>query len=335
MTLSLSENEIFESVFLLKEISESRTRTGKPYLAMVLGNSGADFTARMWDMEMRSLPSLNQGDAVRAKGTAVLYQEQIQLKVDSISRETSDVDMRLLYPSSRYTEDQLRSEFNDLVKGLRDEKVLSLFNEMKKDNNFFGRFFTAPAAMAMHHARIGGLVEHTLGVARLALSVADQYPWLRRDLVLAGSLLHDVGKVHEYEISGSFEITASGRMLGHITIGVMMLDEWLNRAGVIGEGDFLDLKHILLSHHGKLEHGSPREPAIPEALVVHFADDLDAKLDMLRDASLGASGEGRDTAGAYVRGLRRFFFFGPDLEAAAREPEPSEDGDSDDQGSLF
>lgn len=328
------ENENFESIFLLKEISESRTRGGKPYLALTLGNSESDYTARMWDMEMKSLPSLAQGDAVRVKGTAVLYQEQIQLKVDAISREMSNVDMRLLYPSSRFTEDQLRSGFSKMVKCLKDEKLLAVLSEVEKDSDFFDRFFNSPAAVAMHHARIGGLAEHTLEVARLALSVADQYSGLRRDLVLAGSLLHDVGKVREYDISGSFGVTMDGQMLGHITMGIVMLDAWIKRAGGLEE-DFLELKHIVLSHHGQLEHGSPKMPAIPEALVVHFADDLDAKLDMLRDAAAGACGEGRDAAGAYVRGLRRFFFFGADTRTASDEPESPEGPGSDDQGSLF
>ncbi len=336
MKPELKENENFEGVFLLKDISESRTRAGKPYLALVLGNSESDYVARMWDMEMKSLPSLDQGDAVNVKGTTVLYQDQIQLKVDSIARETGSVDSRRLYPSSSYSEDQLRSEFNRKIDKISDSDLGSLMGVVEKDGDFMNRFFTSPAAVTMHHASIGGLAEHTLGVCTIAESVADAYPWLRRDIIIAGSLLHDIGKVQEYEVGSSFEVTIHGQLLGHISIGYAMLEKWISEVPDFPAGLALEVKHIILSHHGQLEYGSPKVPVIPEAMVVHFADDLDAKLDMLRTAQATAGKEGREVAGSYVRGLGRFFFFPGDGGAEEGEPASGTGADDkDDQGKLF
>jgi 3'-5' exoribonuclease len=290
----------------------------------------------MWDMEMKSLPSLAQGDAVNVKGTAVLYQDQIQLKVESIVRETSCVDPRRLYPSSKYSEDQLRSEFTRKAGKISDSDLGSLMSVVEKDVDFMNRFFTSPAAVTMHHARIGGLAEHSLGVCTIAESVADVYPWLRRDLIIAGSLLHDIGKVQEYEVGSSFEVTIHGQLLGHISMGLVMLEKWISEIPDFPAGLDIEVKHIILSHHGQLEHGSPRAPVIPEALVVHYADDLDAKLDMLRDAKATAGKEGREVAGSYVRGLGRFFFFPGDGGYEEEEPVTMTGvDDEDEQAKLF
>jgi len=329
------ENETFDRIFLLKAISEHRTRKGKPFLTLVFGTPEGDVEARAWDMGMSSLPSLDTGDPVSARGTAVSYMERIQLNVERIEKVTTGVDPRKLYPSSHQTEAQLKEQYAGCVKRIRDKKLVSLFSVMEKDKQFMEAFFISPAATTMHHARIGGLMEHSIGVCTLTDAVAEAHSWLNRDLLIAGSLLHDIGKVREYAITGDFSFTMEGKLIGHINLGVEMFQSWLQQIPDFPARLSMDIQHIILSHHGQLEYGSPKLPATPEALVVHFADDLDAKLDMIKDASRDP-----DVEEAYVRGLRRMFQFSDNelseqITEIQKEQPVSSRGKKEDQGDLF
>ena len=304
MTISFSPNERFDRIFLLKVIDERRTKTGKPYLAVVLGTSEGTWDGRVWDMGMSALPGLVEGDPVQAKGSAQLYQEKIQLIVEDISRVDKPVDPRSLYPATTASEKQLRGDFNGLVEGIKHPALKTLMETMLKDKTISDAFFTCPAAITMHHARIGGLAEHSLNVCRLAHASASVAPWLDLDLLTVGSLLHDIGKILEYEVAGDFRFTLEGKFLGHIVQGHSLVEKWIRQIPDFPERLALDVLHILLSHHGQQEYGSPKTPVTAEALVIHFADDLDAKLDMVRSA-----GEEPGTEEAFVRGLRRSFLF--------------------------
>ena len=335
MTVKAKDKEIIDSLYLLKEITERRTKQGKPYLALLLGTPEEEIEGRIWDMELKSLPALVPGDPVEAKGTSGLYQDRKQLIIDRIEKVTRRVDPRLLYPSSSIPEKKLRKDFSALVSALGEPMLKALFREMERDSAILEAFFIAPAAVTMHHARIGGLAEHSLSMCRLALAVADIHPWLNRDLLVAGGLLHDIGKMREYEIAGEFRYSMEGKLLGHITLGVGMVREWMDRVSGFPEELALQILHVIISHHGQLEHGSPRTPATPEALVIHYADDLDAKLDMLRSASSDP-----ETVEAFIRGLRRTFIFSGNGSEEGMAPERNDKAVSgekkdDDQGKLF
>ena len=344
MALNLRENQPFEGIFLLKQITEARTKNGSPYLAMLLGSPEMDLEGRMWDTALDSLGGLASGDPVRVRGTAVLYQERLQAKVDSLVREKDPVDPRLLYPSTTIPEGELRRELALRASSLKDPDLEALFRVVQADRPFMEAFLVSPAAVVMHHARIGGLAEHSLGVCRLAESVAAIWPMLDRDLLMAGSLLHDIGKVREYSMGNAFQVTLEGRLVGHITAGVTMLEAWCSRIAGFPERLRMELAHIIISHHGQLEHGSPKTPATPEALVIHFADDLDAKLDMLAVSAGAAVGE-EGSREAFVRGLRRSFIFRgertaePERAGTAASPSAARRSslpkEEDDQGKLF
>jgi 3'-5' exoribonuclease len=304
MSSDFAANEPFDRMFLLKSIDERLTRNGKPYLALVLGTPSADLEARVWDMDMKSLPGLAEGDPVKARGTSQLYQDKLQLIVDTIEKAASPVNPRDLYPSSVRPEAELRNDLNTLVEGIENRHLASLMDILIQDNEILEAFLVSPAAVAMHHARIGGLAEHSLDVARIALAVSDIWPDLDRDVLAVGAILHDIGKISEYQVSGDFSYTLDGKLVGHIVRGVSIVENWIRNLSTFPEHLALELLHIILSHHGTQEHGSPKVPATAEALVIHYADDLDAKLDMIRTAS-----PGRDVREAYVRGLRRMFQF--------------------------
>ena len=302
MTSPFSPNEPFDRIFLLKGIDERRTKTGKPYLAVILGTAEGTWDARVWDMAMSSLPGLVEGDPVQVKGSAQLYQEKIQLIVENISMVDEPVDPRSIYPATTAPERQLRDDFNRFVQEIEEPMLKTLMETMLQDRIISDAFFTCPAAITMHHARIGGLAEHSLNVCRFAHASAAIAPWLERDLLTVGSLLHDIGKVMEYEVAGDFRYTIEGKFLGHIVQGHSMVEKWIRQIPDFPERLALDVLHIILSHHGQLDYGSPKTPATAEALVIHFADDLDAKLDMVKTA-----GEEPETEEAFVRGLRRSF----------------------------
>jgi 3'-5' exoribonuclease len=313
MSSQLSPNEKFDRIFLLKGIDEKRTKTGKPYLTMILGTPDGSWDGRVWDMEMSSLPGLFEGDPVRAKGTVQLYQDKVQLIVDDVSKVAGPVDPRDIYPAADSSEEKLRKDFNDLVKSIEDPALKSLMQTMLSDREISEAFFTSPAAITMHHARIGGLAEHSINVCRLAHACVAAAPWLDRDLLTVGALIHDVGKVEEYEVAGDFRYTLEGKFLGHIVQGHCLVKKWISNVPDFPERLALDVLHIILSHHGQLEYGSPKTPATAEALVIHFADDLDAKLDMVK-----TSGEVPGTEEAFVRGLRRSFQYRNDLQGQGR-----------------
>ncbi|MDF1524804.1 MAG: HD domain-containing protein [bacterium] len=322
MTITFEPNETFDRIFLLKGIDERRTKAGKPYLTVILGTSEGTWDGRVWDMEMSSLPGFLEGDPVQVKGSAQRYQEKIQLIVEEISKVAQPVDPRSIYPSTSASEKQLREDFNHFVEGIEEPALKTLMEAMLQDRKISDAFFTCPAAISMHHARIGGLAEHSLNVCRLAHAAVAVAPWLHRGLLTAGALLHDIGKVLEYEVAGDFRYTLEGKFQGHIVKGHSVVEKWISRIPDFPERLALDVLHILLSHHGQLEFGSPKTPVTAEALVVHFADDLDAKLDMVKSA-----GEEPGTEEAFVRGLRRSFLYRNDRpDTETRRPGDTENG---------
>jgi 3'-5' exoribonuclease len=324
MTTIFSPNETFDRIFLLKGIDERRTKTGKPYLALILGTAEGTWDGRVWDMRMSSLPGLVEGDPVKAKGSAQLYQERIQLILEKISMVDEPVDPRSLYPATMASERQLRDDFNSFVEEIEEPVLKTLMETMLKDRTISDAFFTCPAAIPLHHARIGGLAEHSLNVCRFAHASVAIAPWLERDLLTVGSLLHDIGKVMEYKVAGDFRFTLEGKFLGHIVQGHSLVKKWIRQIPDFPERLALDVLHILLSHHGQLEYGSPKTPATAEALVIHFADDLDAKLDMVKMA-----GEEPGTEEAFVRGLRRSFLYRKPSTGSAQAEQVQDTGDKE------
>ncbi len=330
MPVKIEDGKPFAGLFLLKAPPLERAqKDGKPYLSLVLGTPQGAWEAKMWSTALADLGALAEGDPVRAEGSAERYQARVQLRVVRLARVAGPVDPRELYPSTSRSEADLRGDFSARASAVKDPHLRRLLAAVTADAPFLDAFFRAPAAAGMHHARIGGLAEHSLAVAAIVARTAGSYPLLRAELAVTGALLHDVGKVREYECAGDFRFTREGRFLGHVTLGALMLEGWVAQAPGFPRDLALDLGHVLLAHHGSLELGSPREPVTAEALVVHFADDLDAKLDMIGAAADGGGEEG------YVRGLRRTFFFAsdaaPDAGGEAAPPRPGIRG----QGGLF
>src|SRR6185437_5526874 len=193
-----------------------------------------------------------------------------------------EVDLADFFPASERNPDEMWAELRRIVAELENEHIRRLLDAFLDDPEIAPKYRIAPAAKTIHHAFRSGLLEHVLSLCALARRVADHYPWIDRELLVAGAVLHDIGKIHELSYERGFAYTAEGQLLGHIAIGVRMMAEKLRAFPDFPPELRNLLEHIILSHHGQLEFGSPKTPAFPEALLFHFLDDMDSKMECMR-----------------------------------------------------
>lgn len=279
----IRNRSVVDSVFLVKEKISSLARNGKPYLTLHLMDKTGEIEARVWE-NVESIGALFEKDdfiAVRSKAT--VYLGKMQLIVSELAKVPDrEIHLADFLPEGERGTAEMLAELAALVESCRDDDLRRLLRAFFDDPAFLELYGKAPAAKGMHHVYLGGLLEHSLAVARLVDAIAPLYPSINRDLLLVGALLHDVGKVREMTYLRSFDYTDEGKLLGHITIGVEMLNERL--AGLDGfpvETAML-LKHMILSHHGQYEFGSPKRPKTVESTVLNYLDDLDSKINGIR-----------------------------------------------------
>jgi len=305
----ISDGQLVEGLFMIREASRAETRTGAPYLMLKVMDSSGEMAGRVWEDAERLLPLCEPGRVVRLTGQAQAYKGVMQLKVNRIAPvDTAGVDLSLFLPATGGDIDLMGKDLLKLVKSVTDPHLRELLKGFFHDRQFFEAFRQAPAAKRLHHACIGGLLEHTLAVARLADAIAPLYPAIDRSLLMAGALLHDIGKVKEFSFEiHPFDYTDSGRLMGHLVLGVEMIQERLNRLGDFPAELAVRLKHLVLSHHGRHEFGSPALPMMTEAFVLHYLDDLDAKMNHL-DRLAGEMREPGYQWSDFQRTLERFIF---------------------------
>lgn len=279
----LGPNERFSGLFSIANAQMGRTRTDKPYLRCILGDRTGELPARMWNVEEAVIRRLPPSGFVRAEGETQPYQGELQLIIQVIVPvEPSPEDLRELLPSSERPPEEMFAEVLGVLESLEHPAARALAQEYLDDAELMARFKEAPAAKMMHHAYLGGLLEHTLNLLRLASVVCPLYPRINRDLVVLGLFLHDLGKTRELDWSGAFSYTDRGELIGHIADGAIMLHDKslaaMRRSGMRFPPHFVSvLQHIILSHHGQPEFGAARIPATPEAILVSLLDNVDAK----------------------------------------------------------
>jgi len=277
---AFDEGRLFDGYFLLLLKQTRSTKANKPYLNLILGDKTGQIEGRVWDpTDPRIGKDVEQGDVVKARGSVSRFDERLQMKVEQLrvalpgEAEKSD-----LLPATTYDVDALWRELMSFVESFTDPHLKLLLTTLLSDPQLSQAYREAPAARQLHHAWLGGLLEHVVSLLRLAERVAPNYLILHRDLLLTGVILHDIGKVRELAWDTCFEYTVEGTLLGHIQMGTELVEKTID-----GLPDFPPrlrtlVVHMILSHHGKLEFGSPKLPMIPEALVLNFVDDLDAKM---------------------------------------------------------
>jgi 3'-5' exoribonuclease len=260
----IRENQELESTFLVKQKGLARTKAGNPYLNLTLGDNTGEIKGKVWDHAEPLAQRFQKDDFIRVQATAVTYQNVLQLTISSLTRcASSEIDITDFLPQARHDREELLDLF------LADEDFIRLFKD-------------APAAKKLHHVYVGGLLEHTLSISNLILQIGSHYGGLNRDLLLTGGILHDIGKVHELTYSRAFDYSTAGRLLGHILLGIEMINEKISLIPDFPHDVALELKHLVISHHGQYEYGSPKRPKTLEALILSYLDDLDAKVEDLQ-----------------------------------------------------
>jgi len=308
---SLKEGEVFSGFLLAQEVAFKTSAKGSEYLELKLADASGDLKAFLWDLRaIEGDMDLVVPDAfLKVKGQVSVYNGRTQLRLDKVRfAEDQEVgDFSRFFPTSGRPAEAMLQELDALVTGVGDPWIRRLLEVLFLENALLrAAFAKAPAAKSLHHVYLGGLLEHTLSVAAMADRACAHYTGMNRDLVLAGVLLHDVGKTAELTYLRSFSYSDAGNLIGHIS----MEADWINRA-VAEIPDFpeelrLLILHIVLSHHGRLEYGSPVVPKTPEALLVHYLDDLDGKLEAMFRAIREDAGTGSWTP--FNRSLDRMFY---------------------------
>ena len=274
------EQKVFDAYFLLLSRQTRSTRTNKPYFSLILSDKTGQLEARAWEPDdPRIGKDVVRGDVVKVRGCISRFDDRVQMKVEQMRRaQDGEVDRADMMPATTYDVDELWRTLTSFVESFTEPHLKLLLLTILGDPAIAQAYREAPAARQLHHAWLGGLLEHVVSLLKLADRVVPHYPMLQRDLVLTGVILHDIGKVKELAWSVGFEYTVEGTLLGHIQMGLEMVQK-----AMAGLPDFpprlkILVEHMILSHHGKLEFGSPKLPMIPEALVLNFLDDLDAKM---------------------------------------------------------
>lgn len=296
-----------EEVYSVRSKDVRQRRGGGPYLALVLGDRTGEVTGLVWDNVERLGKICEPGKVLRIRGQVQRYNQRLQVVVRSAEQlAPEDVDEAIFVRSSEIDPDILWQRLMAAIEEVADAHLKQLLFRIFSDPEVAVRFRVAPAARGMHHAFRSGLLEHTISMATAARALARHYR-LHEDLVVAGVLLHDLGKIWELEIDSSIEYTDAGRLLGHLAMEVLFVDRVIGELSSFPDEHRRQLLHILLSHHGEYEFGSPRRPKTPEALLVHMVDNLDSKMAGMLEA-IGSGGDDNDAWSEYSRILDRYIY---------------------------
>lgn len=275
---------IEDQIFLIASKDLRQTSNGSLYIHVVLADRTGQLLARIWQATDSQYQQIPEGGFLRIKGRTESYKGALQFIIEGMRAvEASSVDLGDFLPTTEKDVDVMWERVKEILRTIKNRDVLLLVKQFVDDEELVARFKRAPAAMQLHHAFVGGLLEHTLSVLELAQVVVPRYPQVSLDLVLAGVFLHDIGKTTELTYDTNFRYSDGGQLVGHIVQAAIWIDEKCREAAKATGKPFpeeikLSLQHIIVSHHGQYEFGSPKLPATPEAVAVHYLDNLDSKL---------------------------------------------------------
>ncbi len=281
MLRDVRRGESVDAVFLLESANFKQARNGKPFIQMVLRDRSASMKALRWEANREEFRLLERLPFIHISGRVEEYQGTLQIIIDelnSLSEEDARVNPSDFLPQSKYPLEEMKKRLDAVVRGIEDAPLRKLVEAVLARPGVREGLYRAPAGKAMHHAYLGGLLEHVLSLADLSHLVLGHYRWLDGSMLMAVVLLHDIGKVAELTYHVGFGYTDEGQLVGHIPIAVAWIDEAASGIPELAAERVTELKHLVASHHGKLEFGSPKVPMTGEALALHFLDNLDAKL---------------------------------------------------------
>lgn len=304
----ITEQSTIRGLYLAKEKRVGVTRNNKPFISLILSDRTGEIEARIWEGAEEISQRFQEGDVVEIEGNADSYRGQIQIRVSGLRMPDGEVDPDVFLESAPVDVSELMQGLKKVLGAVDNPHLKSLIDGFLGDQAFLAHFKKAPAAKSFHHNYMGGLLEHTLSVCRMAQKVAEHYTGLDRDLLVTGAFLHDMGKTRELTYGLQVDYTDEGRLVGHIVQGVSMLEQKLNELKNFPKELADGLRHMILSHHGENEFGSPKRPKFLEAYALHLMDDLDAKMNGLKRFMERDRKEGEWTE--FNRMFERYFFKG-------------------------
>ncbi|HKR83329.1 MAG TPA: HD domain-containing protein [Terriglobales bacterium] len=335
------ENKVIVSSFVVISKQVKPKKTGEPYLALTLGDRCGQIEAKMWDNVEHALDAFEQEDFLKIKGLLNRYKNRFQLTIHKLRKlGDSEIDFGDYLPKTTKDVEELWRTLGDFVATFQDPNLRALVQSFMADPEISDAYKNAPAAKSLHHAYIGGLLDHVVSLFRSCDLVSRNYPQINRDLLLTGAFLHDIGKIYELTYNRSFSYTSRGQLLGHMIIELEMLQHKLAALPNFPDEMKTLVEHLIISHHGQYEFGSPKLPMFPEALMLHYMDDLDSKMESMR-AHFEREAESESSWTTYNPSLGRTLLntakflakeqpvadtaastSEPDLEPAQAEPEP-------------
>ncbi len=304
----IKDRDSVNGVFLVKDKIMAMAKNGKPYMNLRFMDKSGEIEGKVWDNTDVLDKQFDKDDFVLLRGKASVYMNKMQVVVAEISKVPEEqVNLADFLPESPRNSQEMRQELQEVVAALTNPHLRGLMEAFLADAPFMDLYCMAPAAKGMHHVYLGGLLEHSLALVKLVKTIVPLYGGINEDLLIAGALLHDVGKVHEMSYERAFDYTDIGKLLGHITIGVELVEDKIRRVDGFPRELGILLKHMLLSHHGQYEYGSPKRPKTIEATILNYLDDMDSKINGIR-AHIAKENSSTSRWTAYHRLYDRYFF---------------------------
>lgn len=286
---TLHEGERINEIYLCKNKQTAVTKNGKPYESLLLQDKTGVLDAKIWEPGSQGIDDYDKLDYISVYGDVTSFQGALQLNIKRVRRvQPDEYDPRDYLPVSRYDVSEMYGMLTAYIEKLANPFLRRLASSFfLEDDEFARRFQFHSAAKSVHHGFVGGLLEHTLGVTRTCEYFANAYSILNADLLITAAMFHDIGKLKELSTFPENDYTDEGQLLGHIMIGAMMVRERIAKMEGFPEKLENELVHCILAHHGELEFGSPKKPALAEAVALSFADNMDAKMETLREMFAG------------------------------------------------
>jgi 3'-5' exoribonuclease len=306
-----SANDQVQGFYLLSKVETRNKKNGEPFLIVELADASGKIDGKMWDGFDDALETLRAGDAVFVDGRVDIYQNNAGLTLAALRKATDKEvpDKRNFLAHSALSATKANEQLMETIESINDSYLKQLLLAVFDDLSFRKRYLDTPGGKNWHHSSVGGLAEHTLSMVKLANFACDRYPQLNRDLLIAGTLMHDVGKVIELTFEPTLDYTSEGRLIGHITLGTLLIDEKIRAIENFPSELRKQLLHLVLSHQGEPEKGSAVKPMTLEALVLHYLDELDSRVSAFEQVR-ARTPESQDFSD-YQRLMERFFYFRP------------------------
>jgi len=310
---SIKTGDAVDDIFVLAEKNLAQKKDGNNFLNISLSDKTGDIKGVVWDNVDQISEKISAGDFARVRGNVTEYRGSLQLVIKNIEACSADsIDPADFLPESRLNRDDMFERLLKLTATIETLYLKNLLEAFWNDDEFVSKFKRAPAAKKMHHAYIGGLIEHTLSMTLLADKIATHYKGIDRDLLIASAILHDIGKIREFDYKVKIDYSDEGRLLNHIVIGVQMIEEKLRNIKNFPDEQALLIKHMIVSHHGTREFGSPEPPKTIEAVLLNYIDEIDSKVNGIREFI--AREDPNETWTSFHRLLERYFYMGKNKE---------------------